>query len=85
MVAAAEEGMTAASQPEPVLGTAVAGNGETAEGVYEYRHFLERLAVEIQRTFAVNFIRSPVQMICVTGGNEPQPRGAAVLLGGIRC
>lgn len=35
---------------------------------YDYHDFLERLAMEIQRTFATNLLRTPLDLICLTGG-----------------
>ncbi len=34
----------------------------------DYSLFLQRLGYEIQRTFATNFIRQPLELICFTGG-----------------
>lgn len=38
------------------------------EGAPDYSVFLQRLGYEIQRTFATNFIRKPLELICFTGG-----------------
>jgi hypothetical protein len=35
---------------------------------YDYHDFLQRLAMEIQRTFAGNLLRVPLDLICLTGG-----------------
>lgn len=41
--------------------------GDTGAGL-DYREYLERIGIEIQRTFATTKLASPIELICLTGG-----------------
>ena len=53
---------TSAAPAFPGALEGAAGNG------LAYRDYLERIAIEIQRTFATTKLESPIELICLTGG-----------------
>ena len=48
------------------------GGGEEAQE-FDYDEYLQRIAVEIQRSFAGVRLDSPIEMICLTGGMSGRP------------
>jgi Tfp pilus assembly PilM family ATPase len=64
--AAAPEPMSAGEAPAAALAGAQAGGGVAAPA-FTYQDFLERLGIEIQRTFSTSF-SSPIELIVLTGG-----------------
>ena len=52
---------------EPGVGDSGDGEGRGGEG-QDYRSYLERVGIEIQRTFATAQLNAPIELICLTGG-----------------
>jgi type IV pilus assembly protein PilM len=66
-VSLSEEELTLGSQDLSVEPEASRGGSGTGASK-EYQDYLERLAIEIQRTFATTQLGSPIELICLTGG-----------------
>jgi hypothetical protein len=62
------DALEAALHAESNSGAEESGAGASADESSDYRTYLERVGVEIQRTLATTQLDAPIQLICLTGG-----------------